>query len=87
MQYDVVAAFAEIAKAYALIGDPEADVRRLAALQAATRAGFHEIAFGLELVRPKTAERRSTALASDTVRQVLEDADSLGNWEELVANI
>jgi len=86
-KYDAVAALAEIAKACALIGAPDAEARRLAALQAATRAGFHEIAFGLELVRPKTAERRSTALASDTVRQVLEDADSLGNWEEYVANI
>jgi hypothetical protein len=41
----------------------------------------------LELERPKTAERRSAALASDTVRQVLEDAESLGNWQELVAKI
>jgi tetratricopeptide (TPR) repeat protein len=87
LQYDAVSALAEIAKAYALIGHPEAEARRLAALKGATRAGFHEISFALELVRPKTAERRSTALASDTVRQVLEDADSLGNWKELVARI
>ncbi|MEO5816399.1 MAG: hypothetical protein ABIT20_14095 [Gemmatimonadaceae bacterium] len=86
-KYDAVAALAEIAMASALIGDEDAETRRLAALQAATRAGFHEIAFGLELERPKTAERRSTVFASDTVRQVLEDADSLSNWEELVANI
>ena len=87
LTYDAVAALAEIAKAYALIDDPDAETRRLAVLATATRAGFHEIVFGLELVRPKTAERRSTALASDPVRQVLEDADALGNWEELVANI
>jgi tetratricopeptide (TPR) repeat protein len=86
-KYDAVAALAEVAKAFALIGDPDAEVRRQAALQAAMRAGFHEIAFGMELERPKTAERRSTALAPESVRQVLEDADSLGNWEELMANI
>jgi tetratricopeptide (TPR) repeat protein len=86
-KYDAVAALAEIAKALALIGHTDAEGRRLAALQAATRGGFHEIAFGMELERPKTAERRSTALAPESVRQVLEDADSLGNWEELMANI
>ncbi len=86
-KYDAVAALAEIAKSVALMGHSDAEERRLAVLHAATRAGFHEIAFGLELERPKTAERRSTARAPETVRQVLEDADSLGNWKELVANI
>ena len=85
--YDAVAAIAEVATALAVVHDPAAASWRVAALDAAKKSGFHEIVFRLENADAVTVDEPSSVPDSDMLRQVLDDVNSLDDWDALMVTI